>query len=134
MPTCASESSTARDWNGYCAIAPVRRLHWSVIDSEHLVYESIKPGPGGSVSLLLTPLELLDRRAALIPPPCQHRHRYYGVLAANSHLRAAVTKLSAADSPDVAAPDPPAADVEVGSEPAHRKTAHYVWAMLLVRI
>jgi hypothetical protein len=37
------------------------------IDAEHLVYESIKPGPGGSVSLMLTPLELIERLAALIP-------------------------------------------------------------------
>ena len=39
------------------------------IDPEHLMYESTKPGPGGSVSLLLTPMQLLDRLAALIPPP-----------------------------------------------------------------
>jgi len=51
------------------------------IDAERLVYESVKPGPGGCVSLVLTPMELLDRLAALIPPPCQHRYRYVGVLA-----------------------------------------------------
>ena len=28
----------------------------------------------------LTPLELLDRLAALVPPPRIHRHRYFGVL------------------------------------------------------
>ncbi|WP_374496185.1 transposase [Zoogloea sp.] len=39
------------------------------IDAEHLVYESPKPGPGGRVSQILTPLELMDRLAALIPPP-----------------------------------------------------------------
>lgn len=38
------------------------------IDPEHLVYESVKPEPGGSGSLVLTPLELLDRLVALIPP------------------------------------------------------------------
>ena len=71
-------------WNGCSAIAPglafaLERLR--EIDPEHLVYASVKPGPGGSVSLLLTPLELLDRLAALIPPPRRHRHRYLGVLA-----------------------------------------------------
>ena len=45
-----------------------------------LVYESAKPGPDGSVSLLLTPMQLLERLAALIPPPRRHRHRYIGVL------------------------------------------------------
>ena len=32
---------------------------------------------------ILTPLELLDRLAALLPPPRVHRHRYFGVLAPN---------------------------------------------------
>jgi hypothetical protein len=63
------------------------------IDPEHLVYESVKPGPGGSVSLMLTPLELLDRLAALIAPPRWHRHRNFGGLALNSPLRSAVTAL-----------------------------------------
>ena len=31
--------------------------------------------------ITLTPLELIDRIAALVPPPRTHRHRYFGVLA-----------------------------------------------------
>ena len=31
------------------------------IDPEHLVYESVKPGPGGSVSRMLNPMQLRDR-------------------------------------------------------------------------
>jgi hypothetical protein len=62
------------------------------IDPEHLVYERVKPGPGGSVSLILTPLELIDRLVALIPPPRRHRHRYYGVLAAPRLVGTAKTK------------------------------------------
>jgi hypothetical protein len=34
--------------------------------------------------ITLTPLELIDRIAALVPPPRTHRHRYFGVLAPNS--------------------------------------------------
>ena len=50
--------------------------------------------PGGSVSLMLTPMQLLDRLAALIPPPRKHRHRAYGALAPISPMRAAVTALA----------------------------------------
>jgi hypothetical protein len=32
-------------------------------------YESVKPGAGGSVSVTLTPLELIERLAGVIPPP-----------------------------------------------------------------
>ena len=44
--------------------------------------------------ITLTPLELIDRIAKLVPPPRTHRHRYYGVLAPNSPLRAAVVALA----------------------------------------
>ena len=43
-----------------------------------------------------TPLELIDRIAALVPPPRTHRYRYFGVLAPNSPLRAPVTALAGA--------------------------------------
>jgi hypothetical protein len=65
-----------------------------------------------SDELHLTPLELIERIAALVPPPRTHWHRYFGVLAPNSSLRAAVTALAA---------------------PAKRSTAHYLWAILTCR-
>jgi hypothetical protein len=40
-----------------------------------------KLGPAGSGPQCLTPLELLDRIAALVPRPHIHRRRYFGVLA-----------------------------------------------------
>jgi hypothetical protein len=84
----------------YCARPVLRK-------STPLVYESIKPGPGGSVSLMLTPLELIERLAALIPPPRRHRHRYYGVLAPNAPLRGQVTALAGVpDSTPAAAARP----------------------------
>ena len=58
--------------------------------------------------LHLTPLELIERIAALVPPPRTHRHRYFGVLAPNSPLRAAVTALAA-----------PAKQVAVQAAPAN---------------
>jgi hypothetical protein len=90
----------------YCARPAFALERLREIDAEHLVYESVKPGPGGSVSLMLTPLELIDRLAALIPPPRRHRHRYYGVLAPNAPLRSAVTALAApaAETPAVTIP------------------------------
>jgi hypothetical protein len=49
--------------------------------------------PDGRAILHLTPLELLDRLALLIPPPRRHRHRYHGVFAPNAPLRAQLTAL-----------------------------------------
>ncbi|MBK7421960.1 MAG: transposase [Propionivibrio sp.] len=74
----------------YCARPAFALERLCETNAEHLVYESMKPGPGGSVSLMLIPLELIERLAELIPPPRRHRHRYSGVLAPNAPLRAQV--------------------------------------------
>ena len=52
----------------YCARPAFAQKRLRQIDAEHLVYESRKPEPGERVSQLLTPLELLNRLATLIPP------------------------------------------------------------------
>ena len=99
--------------------------------------------------LHLTPLELIDRMAALVPLPRTHRHRYFGVLAANSPLRAAVTALAqAAPVPLATAQTVPAIAgkgalgvvpqgkaVPPKPEPASpKRSAHYLWAVLIARI
>ena len=74
----------------YCARPPfaMERLRKQGSD---LVYRCTKQHSepagdkrGGKVKvdeLVLTPLELIDRIAALVPPPRTHRHRYFGLLA-----------------------------------------------------
>ena len=114
----------------YCARPPFALDRLRELDPERLLYESTKPGPGGNGPLLLTPLELLDRLAALVPPPRIHRHRYFGVLAPNSPLRAAVTALALAAATHPAARPHPAP----AAEPAHRRAARYAWALLFARI
>jgi hypothetical protein len=113
----------------YCARPPFDLAHLQQLDAEHLVYHSPKPRPDGPSDLVLTPLELIDKIAALVPPPRAHRHRYYGVLAPNAPLRAAVTALAA--EPVIAEPKPSAAEAD---EPRHRAASRYLWAMLLARI
>ena len=72
-----------------------------------------------------------------------HRHRYFGVLAPNSPLRAAVTAL--AQAVPVRAPQVPAVQSAATAggpgaaqppapEPAKRFPAHYLWAVLIARI
>ena len=108
--------------------------------------------------LHLTPLELIDRIAALIPPPRTHRHRYFGVLAPNSPLRSAVTAMAAAPAQVAAVPAEPASAGECSQSPAQsghagasaagpantpepkqasappKRAAHYLWAVLIARI
>ena len=137
----------------YCARPPfaMERLRK---EGAELVYRCAKqhsePGSdkrGARVDELhLTPLELIDRIAALVPPPRTHRHRYFGVLAPNSPHRAAVTALAALAQPaagqtgigkDVPGVIPQGNVLPPTHEPAppaKRSPAHYLWAVLIARI
>ena len=145
----------------YCARPPFALERLRKAGSE-LVYRCAKqhsePGTdkcGGKVDeITLTPLELIDRIAALLPLPRTHRHRYFGVLAPNSPLRAVVTVM--AQSISVQAPPPAQVQAEPANtgagegapgvsnplptlaEPAQpvqpTRPAHYLWAVLMARI
>ena len=89
--------------------------------------------------LHLTALELIDRIAALVPPPRTHRHRYFGVLAPNSPLRSAVTAMADAQpdatGDDAHRPAPLGNAISPTPEPVPTKRpAHYLWAVLIARI
>jgi len=71
----------------YCARPPFALDRLRELDPQHLVYDPLKAGPGGSAPQCLTPLELLDRLAALVPPPGLHRHLYFRVLARTAAYR-----------------------------------------------
>jgi hypothetical protein len=117
----------------YCARPAFAAERLEELNAHRLIYHLPKPGPDGRTQLILSPLELIERIAALVPPPRQHRHRYYGVLAPNAPLRAAVTALA----PEAVVTQPSSAVKSSGEEPfdtPHRSPARYLWAMLLARI
>jgi hypothetical protein len=124
-------------------------LHFEV--KEMLAYQHSEPGADKRSAkvdeLHLTPLELIDRIAALVPPPRTHRHRYFGVLAPNSPLRTAVTAMAAQVQAISAQPAQTGTVVGLPAvaplgnavlptpEPAPTKrAAHYLWAVLIARI
>ena len=110
----------------YCARPPFALERLEQTSHEQLVYRFDKPQPDGRTQLRLTPLELLERLAALIPPPRVHRHRYHGVLAPNAPLRAQVTARARPPNPQLPAAPP--------AQQPRRSPAHYLWALLLARI
>nr|WP_245232811.1 transposase [Thiorhodococcus minor] len=117
----------------YCARPPFALERLELTDGERVVYRLPKPRRDGATVLTLTPLELIDQLAALIPPPRQHRHRYHGALAPNSPLRAAATAYGRE------ATEASSAATEVGTAPLEpapctRSPARYLWAMLLARL
>ncbi len=117
----------------YCARPPFAADRLEEIDAQRLIYRLPKPSMDGQTQIILSPLELIGRIAARVPPPRQHRHRYYGVLAPNSPLRPAVTALALhpeAPEPETrppaetAADDPPPAS---GRSPARYLCSPHPW-------
>jgi hypothetical protein len=87
-----------------------------------LLYQFRRPWSDGSTALLLDPLELLERLAALIPPPRRPLLAYHGVLAPYAGWRPAVV------------PVPPAGpSVEAGSD-RPRSSGRLSWPTLLRRV
>jgi len=122
----------------YCARPPFALERIEQVNEERIVYRLPRPQRDGRTALSLTPLELIDHLAALIPPPRLHRHRYHGVLAPNAPLRLAATSygrdadLTHPPRPPVAAAPPPSPPAAV--PPSGRSPAHYLCAMLLARL
>jgi Putative transposase len=85
-----------------------------------LLYQFRRPWRDGSTALLLEPLELLERLAALVPPPRRPLLAYHGLLAPRSRWRAAIVPKAAAEAAR--------ADAEAGVP------RRWPWARLLQRV
>jgi putative transposase len=68
------------------------------------LYQFRRPWRDGSTALLLDPLELLERLAALVPPPRRPLVAYHGLLAPRARWRSAIVPLPAAVDARVTSP------------------------------
>jgi len=80
----------------YCARPPFALERLSVLRDGRIAYQ-IKQARKKATHRILTPMELLARIAALIPPPRHPFMRYHGVLAPNSKWRKAIVPRDVAD-------------------------------------
>jgi len=85
-----------------------------------LVYTFTHPWSDGTTGIRLSPLELLEKLAALVPLPRVHLVRSAGCLAPHSTLRNAVL--------------PTPRQQGVDGEEAHTGTPYWTWARLLGRV
>src|SRR6266700_1289763 len=85
-----------------------------------LLYTFTHPWSDGTTGITLSPLELLEKLAALVPLPHVHLVRYGGCLAPHSHLRGAIRPT-------------PRQQGMVGEE-APTGTPYWPWARLLGRV
>jgi hypothetical protein len=89
-------------------------------DNGDLVYRFTRPWSDGTTGIKLSPLELLEKLAALVPLPRAHLVRYGGCLAPHSKLRHEIIPTPRQQGVDDAQPKP--------------GTPYWHWARLLGRV
>ena len=75
----------------YVSRPPVAVDRMALTSSGQVRYTLKTPYQDGTTHIVLEPLDLMARLAALVPPPRMHLTRYHGVFAPHSKLRSAVT-------------------------------------------
>ena len=95
-----------------------------ILDADPLSFALKTPWSDGTRHLLLSPMELLEKRAALVPPPRFHLLRYHGVLAPRARARERIVPAQPVAEPSAA--DGSASAASCG----HRRR----WATLLARV
>jgi len=75
----------------YISRPPVAEERMSLVSPGQIRYTLKTPYRDGTTHILVGPLDLMARLAALVPPPRMHLTRFHGVFAPHSKLRAAVT-------------------------------------------
>jgi len=94
------------------------------------------PWRDGTTHLVMSPLEFMQRLAALVPRPRLHLIRFHGVLAPNAKLRPLVVPQGPTAHEEPATEAAAAAECEVESEvePVRARPHRISWARLLKRV
>ncbi len=107
----------------YILRPPLANDRLEILDDNLVRLQFKKPWSDGTTSIELSPLALIARLAAIVPPPRRHVTRYSGVLSSHSGLRSQVVPAPA-----------PAATSEKGEDNSERPLplSHYIsWSDLL---
>lgn len=75
----------------YVSRPPIAMERLALIAAGQVRYQLKNAYRDGTTHIVLEPLDLMARLAALVPPPRMHLTRFHGVFAPHSKLRAAVT-------------------------------------------
>jgi hypothetical protein len=92
--------------------------------ANQVVLQLKSPYKDGTTHVVMSPMEFMERLAALVPRPRLHLIRFHGVLAPNAKLRSKI----------IPTPPEPAAEPSNDHAHAHRRTVRMSWARLLKRV
>jgi hypothetical protein len=125
----------------YAARPPVASKRLSRREDGRLVYKLRHRWRDGTTHVVFEPLELLEKLAALVPPPRVNLVRYHGILAPAARFRSRVVPFTS-----VAGPEAPEGESASGSQvsgsglapidesSAKPRPRNYSWAELMRRV
>jgi hypothetical protein len=122
----------------YILRPPVATKRLSQRKDGELVYQLKKIYDDGTDRILFSPLEFLEKLAALVPPPKHHLIRYHGILAPHSKWRHLIVPNKNKGSETEKGKDEAALLVTTPPDPllpdAGTKRKRLTWAQLLQRV
>ena len=120
----------------YVARPPVCGPRLTKLPDGRLLYELRHRWRDGTTHVAFKPSELIDRLAALVPPPRFHMVRYHGVLASRSKYRSRVVPSGAAqeDATDESCGHAPSTSETSHSPSPERHERNYTWSELMKRV
>ncbi len=111
----------------YVIRPPLAAGRLQILDAAHVAFSLKSIWSDGTYQIVLSPEELLEKLAALVPPPRLNLVRYHGVLAPNAADRAQIVPGPADDVTEV--------DGSEGGESTPAQRRHRLaWAVLLARV
>jgi len=123
----------------YAARGPISNERLSLLPDGRLRYKLKRRWNDGTTAVIYEPMELMERLAALVPPPRFNIIRYYGVLAPASSLRPTIVPEDKSDiapaHPGCSAKTEISTTEEAETKPRRgKKPKNYSWAQLLKRV
>jgi len=114
----------------YVARPPLAAGRLERIDDDKLQFRLKRRWDDGTTHIVLSPLELMEKLAALVPPPRFNLIRYHGVLAPNARQRSEIVPRPAPAPTVAAVPAQEPAEVDT----PQKKLRRISWAQLLKRV
>ena len=112
----------------YVIRPPLAAGRLQILDAEHVAFSLKSILSDGTYQIVLSPEELLEKLAALVPPPRLNLVRYHGVLAPNADDRAHI--VPGPKGQDVATDSPGNDGTSTPAPRRHRLS----WSVLLARV
>jgi hypothetical protein len=105
----------------YVARPPLAAGRLTQVSDELLSFQLKTPWSDGTTAILLSPLELIEKISALVPPPRRNMVRYFGVLAPHAKDREKIVPTKPVEEQP---------DSEQGSAPRNYRLS---WSALIAR-